>query len=243
MTDTTEPTEGRNLLPGEWGTKRFGDLQEGDLIEGMNGPVQVMSVYEEHVPASMYRVEFDNGAVIDASGNHLWYVESSFDRKLHKERLKEAKQLLASVNETRIATLTKMAEFSEDQAAPITLSEMGHLVFGSVDERQHRLLVRVARSIGHVAEINTLFQDMYEGEIEPELTTTVREYDSRLFAQQVLALRDSKMAERWPVVKGQVLTTEEILDQQDAGLEFPDSGESVGQLSMIDRIVRKVRRS
>lgn len=70
----------------------FGDLVPGDKIIGANGnPVTVTATYEKHIPKDMYELEMEDGEVVQASGNHLWYCESSVDEKHKKEYLRLAK--------------------------------------------------------------------------------------------------------------------------------------------------------
>lgn len=62
----------------------FGDLAPGDRIVGPDGlPVEVTNVYEKHFPEAMYEIEMEDGEVVQASGNHMWYCETEID---HKEK-------------------------------------------------------------------------------------------------------------------------------------------------------------
>lgn len=68
---------------------KFGDLKPGDKIIGSDGkPVTVTAAYEKHLPKSMYEIEMEDGEVVQASGNHMWYCETNIDFK-NKEQYKE----------------------------------------------------------------------------------------------------------------------------------------------------------
>lgn len=75
----------------------FGELKPGDKIIGANGePVEVTAVYDKHIPKSMYEIEMEDGEIVQCSGNHLWYCETSLDNK-NKEEYKElAKEVLST---------------------------------------------------------------------------------------------------------------------------------------------------
>lgn len=198
--------------------KNFGDLVPGDRVMGAHGhPVTVVRTYDEHLPETMYRLEFDNGKTIEASGNHLWYCESSLDRSLHRQRLKEGPRLLKTLPEGVEEQLLELAESEEE--VDVRLIDMVAMLHAEEDRVLTQVLVRVAESLGHIAEENTAYEDLYSGEEVGK--TTLRTYDARLFAQQLLSLRDKKLRKRWPVVVGQVLTTEQLLLKPDH-LDFPE---------------------
>lgn len=71
----------------------FGNLKPGDRIVGSDGkPVTVTNVYEKHLPKKMFELEMEDGKVIKASGNHLWYCETELDKKNQDEYRKLAIQ-------------------------------------------------------------------------------------------------------------------------------------------------------
>lgn len=185
----------------------FGEVRPGDLLNSPTGPTEVLRVHEEHVPKSMYRLEFDGGQVIEASGNHLWYIETSLDRSLHRRRIKEGKKLLKDMDAEVEETLLQMAEDIEITEAKLT--QMMQLLGVKRDDSERvQLLVRVASSIGHIVDEKITLQDMGTGvEEEGEF---IRLYDGNLFAQQILALRDRKYRRRWPLIVGSVVTTEQM---------------------------------
>lgn len=68
---------------------KFGDLKPGDKIVGSDGsPVTVTDVYEKHYPETMYEIEMEDGEVVQASGNHMWYCETELDLR-NKEHYKQ----------------------------------------------------------------------------------------------------------------------------------------------------------
>lgn len=74
-------------------TVNFGDLVSGDRIIGSDGqPTTVTDVYEKHLPESMYEIEMEDGEVVQASGNHLWYCETNIDEKNKVEYMELAKE-------------------------------------------------------------------------------------------------------------------------------------------------------
>lgn len=60
--------------------EQFGNLKPGDKLLGSDGqPVTVTNVYDKHYPVEMYEIEMEDGEVVQASGNHLWYCETTSD--------------------------------------------------------------------------------------------------------------------------------------------------------------------
>lgn len=76
---------------------KFGDLKPGDKLIGVGGqPVEVTDVYEKHIPESMYEIEMEDGEVVQASGNHLWYCETNIDVKNRDEYKRLAEKFFAN---------------------------------------------------------------------------------------------------------------------------------------------------
>lgn len=212
--------------------KPFGELKEGDYITGSDGlPVRVVAAYEEHIPASMYRLTFDNGKTLEASGNHLVYVVSSVDRSLHSSRLKAGQEALRNLSNKSKLQLLELA-LSFDEPVEGSLADMLQLVEGQGDPVLTPVLVRVAESLGPIAEEATTYQDMATGESAPE--EVLRKYDARLFAQQLLSLRDARYRRRWPLILGRVVTVENLLLMEE-NLEIPELANSAGR-SWLQRI-------
>lgn len=190
---------------------RFGDLREGDVIDGPHGPVTVTKAYEEHIPETMFRLTFEDGSSVDASGSHLWYVESASDRAVHLLRLKNSRATLAAAldKETR-EQLLLLATAPRQITA--NYNDFAKRFFDKTDDAALLVLSRVCQSLGHIAEVATHYEDLYDGSVHEEYTQMVKEYDARAVAQQLLALVDPAHAKRWPVVKGQVVSTLELMN-------------------------------
>lgn len=185
----------------------FGELEEGDWILGPDGkPVQVIKAYDPHVPERMYEIEFEDGTVIQASGNHLWYIEPESDVLSHHSRLIKARSLLSS-KEWR-----KEAEFVAASSTPYEIGTDDLLNFFDfiVDEDERYFFVkRLTDSIGPFAEETITLRDNLTGEESEEPTEIV--FDARRVFQQALALAgDRKAKRRWPVIVGRVVTTDTL---------------------------------
>ena len=188
--------------------KKFGELKEGDFITGSDGkPVEVVKVYDEHIPETMFSLEMDDGTVIDASGNHLWYVESELDLSLHRSRVKTARKLLSRVEPIVWEELEELASYPDH--AEISLADLVELFSAHSNRALTSILVRVAESIGPVAEESAQIEDVYSGKTVRSVKA-IRLYEARLFSQQLLALKDKKWEKKWPIVRGQVMTTEQL---------------------------------
>ena len=118
--------------------KEFGDLVPGDKILGADGaPVTVTNVYDKHFPNAMYELEMEDGEVVQASGNHLWYCETSYDVSEREEY-----ERLAKVYFENNAIPEKEAED--------IYSELKELitVFGQ-DVSTQLFIEKVSKSLGH----------------------------------------------------------------------------------------------
>lgn len=196
--------------------KRFGDLEVGDEIPDDNDDWEtVVEVYDEHLPESMYEVTTDEGQVVEVSGNHLWYVETSLDRSLHAHRLKNSAKVLQRCLSEEVVEAFEMIATDDDNEYLIEtmLKDMIELS-ESRDPELLGVFSRIAESVGHVSENNVVVQDLETG--EQEVSRIVRGYDARRFAQQVLALTGiRKYRSQWPVIVGRIVTTEEIIGTED----------------------------
>lgn len=188
--------------------KNFGDLKEGDVIEGAYGtPVVVQRAYNSHIPERMFEIESEDGETLQLSGNHLLYVELQNDKELHKNRVKTFKRIF-SLPQEKISFLTAMAESLE----PIdtTLNDFIKLMEATTPTEVNAI-VRIAESVGHIMEDNYSYQDLSD----PSVTVNgvvVRVYDGRRMAQQVLGLSSKKLAKKYPVIVGRVMKMEDIAE-------------------------------
>lgn len=191
--------------------KRFGDLKPGDVIVGADGkPTTVVEAYDEHIPETMFELEMDDGTKIKASGNHMWYVETKFDHSYHRQRRAEGKKALRQANSEIIENLQEIAS-SEDEIET-SLSDMVNLLEAEENQGIIQVLSRVASSLGHISENKNVYRDYLTGE-EIENPTAVRHYDAKQFCQQILSLTGKrKFVKQYPLIVGQVTTTEGLLD-------------------------------
>ena len=192
--------------------KRFGDLEVGDVVRAPNGKeTELTQAYDEHTPETMYEVETGSGDTVLASGNHLWYVETSLDLSLHHDRRKNGKKFFGNLSEEVIAELLKVAEYESDEEIETSLIDIITLLGVTGDREATSTIVRVAESIGPIAENNTKNVDLY---LDEEIfTTTVRGYDAKRFTQQILSLTGKRAyKKRWPLLVGRVVTTEQMVE-------------------------------
>lgn len=192
--------------------KRFGDLREGDYVMGSHGePVRVNKVYEEHLPETMWELENDQGDLIRVSGNHLWYCESELDWALHMERRRIGRKLFKNAPRETFDLLEEAA--NKEEPVETRLIDMISLLKAEGNKEFTSAIVRVASSIGHVAEETITYEDLSGAGREDK---HVRSYDARRFAQQLLALSGQRKYRRsYKLIVGSVMTTEQMLEVRD----------------------------
>lgn len=206
----------------------FGDLQEGDVLIGSDGRTSVIQAYDHHVPESMYLLETDSGVELKASGNHLIYVVTANNRDLHRKRLAEGKRLGKSLSKDSIETLEQLATSTDGKHA-IIAEFQDFLVPKSKGLRDE--LLRVAESLGPVSESN-LYVDDLGGREEPLFSSSIQNYDRRLFAQQLLSvLNIGKSRKKWPPIVGTVMTVEMLVAYSPEDIYIPDPPEVVRRKS------------
>lgn len=190
--------------------KKFGDLVPGDVIRGADGrEVKVVAAYDEHVPETMYELELDSGATIKASGNHLWYVETEFDYSLHRKRRADGKRFFKNISKDGMELLIEQANYVD--YTETALMDMVALADAVGNREATQALVRIAESMGHVAENNQALEDLESGEVIQDVM--VRTYDAKIFSQQILSLTGKReYKKRWPLIVGRVVTTEDIVN-------------------------------
>lgn len=193
----------------EYEVKRFGDVKKGDVILGPdNTEVKVVEDHEEHFPEKMYEIEFENGVKVKASDNHLWYIETEFNKAFHRQRIKKARKFFKTLSPEMINQLEEIAYKEEE--VETSLIDMLALIDGVDDQEAFKILNRIAVSLGPVSENNAILRDMLTGEELP--LTHVPHYDAKKFSQQILSLSNRKYQRLWEVVLGEVVTTTQLLD-------------------------------
>lgn len=191
--------------------KEFGDLEVGDVILGPNNEeVEVSQVYDEHIPEKMFEIVLDDGSMIKASGNHLWYVETDLDYSCHGLRRKTGKKFFGSLSDEIIDNLVSIAE--SDDYIETGLIDMVSLCEVEDNDLAIGCLTRIAASIGHVAENKQEYKDFLTNEVFKK-GDTIRSYDAKVFAQQILSLTGKrKYKKKYPLRVGKVVTTEFLVD-------------------------------
>lgn len=193
--------------------KKFGELQPGDWVEGPDGlPVQVAEAYEKHTPEEMWEIELDNGVVIKASGNHLWYCETIFDLEHHNARKSAAKKILKKLTPEVIALLEETA--AKPEIVEASLADMALLLQTATYPERAALVERVAESIGPIAEQTETFE-FYDGGEEDTVDHVIHFFDAALFAQQILALTGRRKYRKVKIIVGRVLKTTAMMELMD----------------------------
>ena len=189
--------------------KKLGEIKPGDVIIGSdNKEVTVIDAYDSHIPEKMYEIELNNGSFIKASGNHLWYVVTDLDYSLHRSRIKTAKKLLSKLTDVEKINLYNVA--TSETEVETSLIDMVHLISAQNNRPLTQVLVRVAESIGHIAETKMEYQDVSTGEMIEE-QIDFRTYDARVFSQQILSLAGKKEHKnKWSIIKGRVVNTNQL---------------------------------
>lgn len=188
--------------------KNFGDLQPGDQLIGSDGqPVTVVRAYDEHIPEAMWEIELEDGSLIKASGNHLWYCETRLDWELHALRKRTAKKLLRNATPQAIALLEESA--AKEKPVETRLVDMVTLLQAAGNQEYVNTIERVADAIGHVSENTMVFEDLNGEGGEEE---SIRTYDARLFAQQLLKLTGKRKYKHYRLIVGSVMTTDAMME-------------------------------
>lgn len=206
--------------------KTFGELEVGDMIPGPNGPVQVIKVYDEHIPEEMFRLTFEDKKrklrIIDASSNHLWYIETKLDKELHRKRVKDGLRLFSDLIDDIEPTAFEILEV--EGRAEVALTDMIQFMDANTPEKI-KAVVRVAESIGHIIEEKTMLEDFESGTIIN--STDLRLYDGKRFVQQLLSLASKSWAKDYPLIVGRVVTTGQLSMLAMMNLDIPEIREAV----------------
>ncbi len=68
-------------LPTPNGWRTMGDIHPGDYVFGQDGKPSMVIAESEIFDKETYRVTFEDGAVVDTSGDHIWTVRTKGSRK------------------------------------------------------------------------------------------------------------------------------------------------------------------
>lgn len=80
-------------LPTPTGWRKMRDIHKGDRVFGQDGKPAEVLVESEIFDKPMYRVRFEDGAVVEASGDHIWTVQTKESRRLSKRDIKRPKSI------------------------------------------------------------------------------------------------------------------------------------------------------
>lgn len=205
-----------------WEVVEFKDLVDGDIIPGLDyEETKITRTFKSHIPKDMYEVESQGGQTVLASGNHLWYIVRNHDRSTYQIRLSDGAKYGRSVTKESIETLLGYAE--AEQPREVTLAQMVGILTEKDNGDAHKILSRIAESIGPVSEHRGYIMDDLKE--EPVHMITQQKYNSRIFAQQILSVLNLGRRYRkiWPVILGSVVTTTQLLDEDLDQIIIPDS--------------------
>lgn len=205
--------------------KRMGDLVAGDILLSSEGETELTQPFEEHMPESMYLLEFGIGEEVYASGNHLWYTVNSLDKQLHRKRKKEAVHLVDYLDSKKISWLERQASSESAEAPDVSLEfvlEMLGIPFD--DDKAVQQVTRIIQSIGPTLEMHEKMFDELDDSLKPAGTPAIKMFSLKYFCQQVLALvktvRKSLTSSDYELLVGKVRTTEEIANTQEFDHDF-----------------------
>lgn len=208
----------------------FGELKPGDVLVGSQGKVQISHAFDEHLPDSMYELEFDNGVKLRASGNHLLYVVSGLDRECHRNRLTNGKALGKKISAEVIEELKGLASGEVNKGAQTSVRDFIDML-GSNIPGVTETVVRIAESIGHSSENRYYVNHGQDDEVAEALNrdpVMIKFYDCQLFAQQLLSVFNIKgYRKKYPVIVGSVIKVEDLLNMDTEDLYIPSPVEIV----------------
>lgn len=196
----------------------FGDLEEGDIVMGPDGPVMVTRIHEKHIPEKMFEIELDTDDgkenSIKVSGSHLFYIVSSLDNEMHYSRIRKARKFLKkNLDKGSKDLLKEMAEDSPVRTE-VSISNICRIISSDLkDNELHGHMFRIAESLGPIIE------DTYSSEDFED--ATVPKYDGQLFSRQILALAGIRPYSSKDVIVGRVVTAQEIFDDY-SDIELPE---------------------
>lgn len=178
--------------------KKFGDLVPGDYVIGSDGaPVEVTNVYEKHFPERMFELVMEDGEVIQASGNHLWYCESEQDVAEKDSYLEQAREYFLN-NEIP-------EKLVNDEHFPINL--LVKLFDNSVNTSL--FIARAAESLGHSSVTPHVIMDNQLSMGEKE---EIYNYSYNDFIDFLHKMKKAVLAEKGYFYFGKVRSTIDIFE-------------------------------
>lgn len=190
------------------------DLSPGDKIIGPDGkPTVISEVFEEHIPERMYKIEMEDGQIVECSGNHLWYCETDTDKREKKRYSKSAKRYFKK------EVIPKYDELGP--AYPIDIMSTKF----SDDMKCREFIKRACLSLGPTVTTPNIAVDNY---LEVVNETLVYLYS---FNDMIDFLHEMKRAitnnSNGYFYFGKVRTTDEIFSIIDENINIPEKGDII----------------
>ena len=86
------------------GWRRMGDLKVGDILFDLNGTrTNIIHAFDAYTPEFAYSISFDDGDMINASGNHLWSVVESHNRYVRTRELLSKLTMFDALTHSQLA--------------------------------------------------------------------------------------------------------------------------------------------
>lgn len=175
----------------------FGDLKPGDKIIGRDGePVEITDVYDKHIPETMYEIEMEDGEIVQASGNHMWYCETSSDVK-NKDNYRRLAEKFFANNEIP-------EKLEEDELFPLTDIIQ---IFGN-DVNTMLFIEKACKSLGYSSYTPHL---IYEDKLKnAEKTEAILNYSYNDFIDFLKNMKETITNNKGYFYFGEVRTTDQI---------------------------------
>lgn len=186
----------------------FGELKPGDKIIGANGnPVEVTAAYDKYIPQRMYEIEMEDGEIVQASGNHMWYCETPLDEKDKEEYLQMARDYFENMEFPK--------KLEEDELFPL---EDMVLIFGD-DVKTMLFIEKACKSLGYSSySPHLLYVDkLSEGNMERQ--EIIMNYSYNDFVDFLAQMKETILEDKGYFFFGEVRTTDEIFYWIEKGLD------------------------
>lgn len=189
--------------------KQFGDLKVGDQLLGSDGkPTTVTAVYDKHYPDRMFEVEMEDGTIVQASGNHLWYSETTQDFNYKNEYIR-----LAKVYFENFEIPNKM---EEDGHFPLPI--FMQLFPNNIDTQL--FIEKAAKGLGYSSYTPIISQEMMKnGQPENLANEIVFNYSFNDFIDFLHKMKLAVLDNQGYFYFGEVRTSEDIFNLMNKGVE------------------------
>ena len=198
-------------MPKEYDTKvtTFGELKPGDKIIGADGePVEVTDVYDKHYPERMYEIEMEDGEIIRASGNHLWYCETEKDLEERDEYFELAKEVLSELEIPN----------KKDVDIPYPLEDIIKMFGESI--KTQTFLIKACKSLGYSGYTPHYIIEDFRGTIDQyDYKYEIKNYSYNNLIDFLLKLKEAVLHDKGYFYFGEVRTTDEIAEIMSKGMD------------------------